>query len=275
MLDLLVEGIPSPVRKATTAIDTKGGTAAFVFKTVADPFAGRISVFRVYGGTITADPESWNSGSAQIEIQSASIDTRQAKRDTHLRSEDFFDAVNYPTITFTSTSVEVKGNALTLKGDLTIRGVTRPVVLTGEYLGMTGAPGKERIGFTATTKINRLDYGVKYNRAVEGGGMLLARLDLDEVHAHLVQHDPPEPPGERRGLLRGLDPLERRRVPGQQGMPGLQIMRGPPHLSELPAHRPQPTRRARLRRSRGCPVAVAIATPTGHPPTRRRRPAVP
>lgn len=138
--------------------------------------------FTSWGGTITADPASWNTGSAAIEIQAASIDTRQEKRDTHLRSDDFFDATNYPTITFTSTSVDVKGTALTLEGDLTIRGVTRPVVLTGEYLGMTGAPGKERIGFTASTKINRLDYGVKYNRAVEGGGVLLG----DEVEIEIT-----------------------------------------------------------------------------------------
>jgi len=78
-------------------------------------------------------------------------------------------------ITFKSTKVEVNGTRLKIEGDLTLRGVTRPVVLDGDYLGVMGTPEprKQRMGFSASTRINRLDYGVKWNRAVEGGGVLL------------------------------------------------------------------------------------------------------
>ncbi len=180
-LTLTLLAPPAPVDSAasTWKIDVTHSELVFRIRHLVSRVNG---TFTTWGGTITADPASWNSGTASIEIQTASIDTRQEKRDAHLRSEDFFDATNYPTITFRNTSVDVKGTALTLRGDLTIRGVTRPVVLTGEYLGMTGVPGKERIGFTASTKINRLDYGVKYNRTVEGGGVLLG----DEVEIEIT-----------------------------------------------------------------------------------------
>ena len=108
----------------------------------------------------------------------ASITTHNERRDTHLRSPDFFDAATYPEISFKSTSVKVDGETITLVGDLTMRGVTRSVTLTGSYNGIQPAEkGRDRVGFDVTTRINRLDYGVKYNRTVEGGGMLLG----DEV----------------------------------------------------------------------------------------------
>lgn len=129
--------------------------------------------FRDWNGTIVADPAAWGGGSATIEIRTASIDTRNEKRDTHLKSPDFFDAEKFPLMTFKSTSAEVKGETVTLKGDLTIKDVTKPVVLTGEYLGATGEGPKQRLGFHVTTKINRLDYGLTWNRAAEGGGLVL------------------------------------------------------------------------------------------------------
>jgi polyisoprenoid-binding protein YceI len=130
--------------------------------------------FRDWGGTIVADPTAWGNGSTTIEIKTASIDTRHEKRDTHLRSPDFFDVEKYPLMTFTSTSAEVTGTTVTLKGDLTIRDVTRPIVLTGEYLGASGDEGpKQRLGFHVSGKINRLDYGLTWNRVAEGGGLVL------------------------------------------------------------------------------------------------------
>ncbi|MCU0621219.1 MAG: YceI family protein, partial [Gemmatimonadales bacterium] len=103
--------------------------------------------FREWEGSIVADPADWNAGRTEITIQTASIDTRNEERDTHLRSADFFDVVAHPTISFSSTSVQVAGDKVTLNGTLTIRGVSRPVTLTGEALGMTGeGPGKQRIG---------------------------------------------------------------------------------------------------------------------------------
>ena len=130
--------------------------------------------FNEWAGTITADPADWSSGKVEVTIQAASIDTRHERRDADLRSDNFLDVETFPTITFRSTRVEVTGTTLAITGDLTIRDVTRPVVLQGEFLGATGkGTPRERIGFEATTTINRLDYGVKWNRALEGGGVLL------------------------------------------------------------------------------------------------------
>jgi polyisoprenoid-binding protein YceI len=139
--------------------------------------------FREWAGTITADPANWSTGSVDVTIQAASIDTRHERRDTDLRSENFFDVANHPTITFKSTKVEVVGSQITVTGDLTMKGITRPVVLTGEFLGRMGAgTQRERVGFSATGKLNRTDYGIVWNRAVEGGGVLLG----DEVEITLA-----------------------------------------------------------------------------------------
>ncbi|HEX2206831.1 MAG TPA: YceI family protein [Longimicrobium sp.] len=133
--------------------------------------------FNTWSGTIVADPANLGGGSVSVDIQTASIDTNNERRDTHLRSADFFDAENHPAITFRSTRVVARGNELQVHGNLTIRGVTRPVVLEGRMLEVGGAPGRRRIGFEAETRINRMDYGVSWNRAAEGGGAVLG----DEV----------------------------------------------------------------------------------------------
>jgi polyisoprenoid-binding protein YceI len=130
--------------------------------------------FNEWAGTITADPADWSTGKVEVTIQAASIDTRHERRDADLRSDNFLDVETFPTITFRSTGVDVTGTTIAITGDLTIRDVTRPVVLHGEFLGATGkGTPRERIGFEAATTINRLDYGVKWNRALEGGGVLL------------------------------------------------------------------------------------------------------
>src|SRR5690606_22850664 len=115
--------------------------------------------FNQWSGVITAaDPADWSTGSVEVVIQSGSIDTRHEKRDSDLQSDSFFDAANHPTITFRSTSVEVDGNAITVTGNLTMRGITRPVVLTGEFLGRQGAgTPRERVGFSASGTLDRTD----------------------------------------------------------------------------------------------------------------------
>jgi polyisoprenoid-binding protein YceI len=133
--------------------------------------------FNTWSGTITADPASLAGGSVSVDIQTASIDTNNERRDTHLRSADFFDAASHPTITFRSTRVVANGRELQVHGNLTIRGVTKPVVLEGRMLDVGGAAGRRRIGFEAETQINRMDYGVSWNRGAEGGGVVLG----DEV----------------------------------------------------------------------------------------------
>jgi polyisoprenoid-binding protein YceI len=121
----------------------------------------------------------------EVTIQTASISTNNERRDNHLRSADFFDAATYPTLTFKSTKVEMNGGAIRITGDLTIRSVTKSVVLEGSFLGLAkGQRGEPRVGFEVTTRINRLDYGVAWNKVVEGGGMLLGDdVDIDIVIA--------------------------------------------------------------------------------------------
>ena len=139
--------------------------------------------FGQWSGTIIVDTTSMGRGSVEVTIQAASIDTQNENRDRDLRSANFFEVEKYPTITFRSTKVEGTANDLTVTGDLTIRGITKPVVLKGRYLGHTvDNRGGQRIGFEATTTINRLDYGVSWNRVAEGGGAMLG----DEVKIDIV-----------------------------------------------------------------------------------------
>jgi polyisoprenoid-binding protein YceI len=131
--------------------------------------------FKTWEGTIVADPANLGAGgSVSVTVQTGTVDTKHERRDTHLKSPDFFAADSFPTMTFASTQVDVVGSAITLTGDLTIRGTTKPVVLTGEFNGTFGPPEpkRQRIGFSAATKLNRLDYGLKWNRLVEGSNML-------------------------------------------------------------------------------------------------------
>lgn len=139
-------------------------------------FMSRVrGTFRDWKGTVNiADPAKWENGAVNVEIQTASIFTDNDRRDADLRSGNFFLADSFPVITFKSTKVERAGDKLKLYGDLTIRGTSKPVVLEGNYLGVQkSANGQERVGFDASVIVNRLDYGVKWNRAVEGGGMML------------------------------------------------------------------------------------------------------
>jgi polyisoprenoid-binding protein YceI len=132
-------------------------------------------------GYVAGQPAAWKT---QATIEAASINTQSAKRDTHLRSEDFFYVEKYPVITFKSTGVtDVQGNHAKLRGDLTIHGVTKPVALDLEVGGVAKDPwGGTHAAFTATGKLDRRDYGVEWNQAVEGGGLLVGNeveLELD------------------------------------------------------------------------------------------------
>jgi polyisoprenoid-binding protein YceI len=183
MVPLSLSIAPAPVRAAPPTvvswrIDPAHSELTFRVRHLVSRVRG---TFSTWGGTIVADPASLAGGSVSVEIQTGSIDTNNERRDTHLRSEDFFDASNHPTITFRSTRVVARGQELTVNGELTIRGVTRPVVLRGQMLEVGGVPGRRRIGFEASTTINRLDFGVAWNRAAEGGGVVLG----DEVEIQL------------------------------------------------------------------------------------------
>ena len=127
---------------------------------------------RFTASIVTAEDPSASTVEASIEV--ASINTNQKDRDKHLRTNDFFKADEFPNITFTSTSVVLNGDDISVTGDLTLRGVTKSVTLTGEFGGtVTDGYGQTKAGFTASTTINRHDYGVSWNAALEAGGLTL------------------------------------------------------------------------------------------------------
>ena len=131
--------------------------------------------FAKVSGIIDLDQADPTRSSVNAEIDAASIETHDARRDEHLRSADFLDVATYPTISFTSTRVESRGDdSFRVIGDLTIRDVTRQVVLDATFEGTTGDPwGGVRAAFSATTRINRKDFGLAWNMALETGGMMV------------------------------------------------------------------------------------------------------
>jgi len=165
--------VPAPAHPAAVSwkIDVSHSELTFRIRHILSRVSG---TFGSWSGGLTVDPAQLSGGSVEVTIQTASIDTKNENRDKHLRSPDFFAADSFPAISFKSTNVEVAGSDLTVTGNLTIRGVTKPVVLKGSYNGVTGPaePQKQRIGFSASTTINRLDYGVRWNRLAEGSNVL-------------------------------------------------------------------------------------------------------
>jgi len=139
--------------------------------------------FADVSGTLDFDEQNPTNGRADITVKAASIDTREAQRDTHLRSADFFDVEQFPTLTFRSTKIEGTAQEFKLIGDLTIHGVTRPVTLDVTHEGRGKDPwGGERVGYSATGKIKRSDFGLTWNAALETGGFLVGddvKISLD------------------------------------------------------------------------------------------------
>jgi polyisoprenoid-binding protein YceI len=148
--------------------------------------------FNKISGSIQFDPATPALGSVEVEIESASIFTGIPKRDEHLRSPDFLDVDKHPLLRFKSTRIEpVALNRFILTGDLTIRGVTRSIAMDAEYLGQVKSPFDEDIslGFSASARINRQDFGVRWNFDMENGGLVAGNevfLNL-EVEADLVK----------------------------------------------------------------------------------------
>lgn len=138
--------------------------------------------FDNFNGSVEVDTANQTLTKTSATVDAASIDTDNEKRDKHLRSADFFDVAKYPEMTFVSKKISGSGDAITVTGDLTIRGVTREVVLTGSYLGQTQDPwGNSRTGFEASGKIDRRDFGLTWNKALEAGGVVVG----DEVEIGL------------------------------------------------------------------------------------------
>src|SRR4051794_19200151 len=132
--------------------------------------------FDEFEGTLRIDGENPATSRARVTVQAKSIDTRNGQRDAHLRSNDFLDMNSYPEITFVSTGVEpLSDDKFRVIGDLTVRGVTRPVTLDVEYTGTATDPfGNVRVGFEGSGQINRKDFGVNWNALLEGGGVMVS-----------------------------------------------------------------------------------------------------
>ena len=125
-------------------------------------------------GTIVADEDELTNSSVDVTLKAASIDTRTEQRDHHLRSPDFLHAEQFPVITFRSTKIEGDREDFSLTGDLTIREVTKPITLKVTFEGQTKDPwGGERIGFSASGKIDRRDFGLTWNQLLETGGAVV------------------------------------------------------------------------------------------------------
>lgn len=138
--------------------------------------------FNDFSGTIEADGSNKTLSAASAIMQVTSIDTRNQKRDDHLRSDDFFAAAKHPRMSFVSQKVTGSGDDIVVIGDLTIKGITKEVTLQGGFLGTAIDPwGNQRAGFEATGKINRRDFGLTWNKALETGGVVVG----DEVEIGL------------------------------------------------------------------------------------------
>ncbi len=150
--------------------------------------------FNQFDAVLDYDPEDPASSSVEVTIDAASIDTRNEKRDNHLKSEDFFDVANHPQITFHSTSSVATEDGFEVTGELTIRGTTHEVVLPVEVVGpITDAMGQQRLGVSGQLTIDRNDYGVAWSRAMEGGGLVVGNEVKITIEAEFTHDANPQP----------------------------------------------------------------------------------
>ena len=172
----------------TWALDPSHSSVAFSVRHLGlSKVRGRFSSF---AGDVVIAEDPTQSG-VEVRIDVASIDTRDEKRDEHLRTNDFFNAPEFPTMTFTSTSVSGSGSEWQVTGDLTIRGITRQVVLDATFEGTASDPwGGSRAAFTATTEVDREQFGMTWNAALETGGVVVGKKVKIEIEAEAVLQVP-------------------------------------------------------------------------------------
>ena len=176
-------------RRTVWQIDPKHTLVEFAvsyltFTTVKGHFGG-------VSGTIRGEEADPARASVEVEIDAASLETGEGRRDTHLRSADFLDVERHPTLSFTSTRVEpLDGRRLRVHGDLTIRGTTRAVVLDAELKGRGPNPeGLEVVGLAARTEIDRRAFGLTWNQALETGGLLVGDAVAIQLEVQAIRQD--------------------------------------------------------------------------------------
>jgi polyisoprenoid-binding protein YceI len=180
----VVDGTEVPAA-GTYAIDASHTHAGFVVRHL---MVSKVrGAFSGVSGTVTVADDITES-TDEVEIDPATIDTRDAGRDEHLRSADFFAVEEFPTITFVSTGLRRDGSEWVLDGDLTIKGISKPVRLDVEFLGAANDPwGGSRLGFTASGELDREDWGLTWNQNLETGGVLVGKKATLEIEAELVR----------------------------------------------------------------------------------------
>ena len=171
---------------ATYKVDLDHTSLSFKIRHLLSNVQGQ---FKDFEGTLDYDPQHPENAKAEATVKAASIDTNVAPRDKHLRSADFFDVEKYPTLTFKSTKFTPEGQDKgKLEGALTIHGVEKPVVFDVDIHGVAKDPwGNVRAAFTATTKINRKDFGLVWNQAVETGQLLVGEEVIITLEVEGIQ----------------------------------------------------------------------------------------
>ncbi|MGO9150134.1 MAG: YceI family protein [Acidimicrobiales bacterium] len=180
-----VNGVTLPTT-GTFALDRSHTQVGFVARhLMVSKVRGRFTDFE--GTIVVADDPS--ASSVEVTIQAASVNTNDENRDNHVRNNDFLSVEEFPTLSFRSTKVELKSRGdWKVYGDLTVRGVTRPVVLDVEFEGVIQDPwGNQRLGFTASGEIDRNDFGVSFNAALETGGFVVSPKVKLEIEAEAVR----------------------------------------------------------------------------------------
>lgn len=192
MTQRMISGLLAAMLFATAAsagqwnIDQAHSSVGFKIRHFFNKVSGEFGAFE---GSIHFDPGNPAAASVEATIQAASVDTGSENRDKHLRSGDFFDVETHPTITFKSDKVEQQGDQLIATGNLTMNGVTRPVSFPIEFLGAGPDPwGGTRAGFAATLELDRKDFDITWNNALDHGGMMLGdqveiSLDIQAIAA--------------------------------------------------------------------------------------------
>jgi polyisoprenoid-binding protein YceI len=180
-----VDGVDLPLPGTFTVDPSHSHVGFSVRHMMVSKVRGRFAAFT---GTVVIGEDPLAS-SVEVDVELASVDTRDEGRDQHLRSADFFDADAHPTMTYRSTSVSAVGKGrFTVRGDLTIKGVTQPVELEVTYEGTARDPwGNERIGVSATGELDREAFGLTWNQGLETGGVLVGKTVKLEVEAEAIR----------------------------------------------------------------------------------------
>ena len=179
----------APALGQTWTADTAHSTVGFQVRHMM--ISNVKGAFDKFAATVEGNPADPSTVKISATIEVASVNTREPKRDDHLRSGDFFDAAKFPEMTFASTKVEkVSATKAKVTGNLTLRGVTKPVTLDVEYTAPVKSPwGQTVVGATATGKINRQDFGVSFSKALETGGLLVGDEVTIQLELEFVKQD--------------------------------------------------------------------------------------